>query len=253
MMLCAQDLQHPTLDVIATKESMVIALPAGLQMNHQLGMRSRERCSDLVQARECTVVALAEHALRSRCQSNDPPLGSLCSKSFAEHAESAPIDDLEERALRNWMLRRNGRSAVAQRAGVAVPNHSPCACPWRLRTRKARNESTRLARTIAHDESARTRAEVVVVEHRFSARPLGQLPIQPAQRDAENGPTSRTGSEERGAGHPPNAACEVAHETLARARAMPRDRTKGARGCPRPAPRPRTLRIPFFRIPPQQA
>ena len=94
MLLCAQDFQHPTLDVVAVKESVVVTSLTFVQMNHQLGMRSRKRRSDAVQARECTVVALAQHALRERLQPNDPPLESSCAPPVAQQANSPPTDDL---------------------------------------------------------------------------------------------------------------------------------------------------------------
>ena len=60
----------------------------------------------------------------------------------------------------------------------------------------------------------------------------------------ENGSPSRTGSGARGT--PPSAACEFAAATSEPTRAASRERTEGERGCaPRPAPRPRTSRIPF--------
>src|SRR5439155_20567953 len=67
----------------------------------------------------------------------------------------------------------------------------------------------------------------------------GEEPEVPAP-----GPRALAGAEigirhigERGAGHPPTAACEVARATFERARAAPRDRTEGERGVPR-APLP---------------
>ena len=177
MLLCAQDLEHPTLDVIAAKESVVVVLLAAVQMNHQLGMRPRECRSDLVQARECTVVALAEYPLCGRRQSNDPPSGP----GAPNRSKSAPTRDFEERCLRNGMFRGNRRCTIAQWSGVAAPNHSLGARPWRLRTRGTRNESARFACAIANGHSARAWAEVVIVEYRFSDRPVGQSPTPIAE------------------------------------------------------------------------
>src|SRR2546430_2903375 len=96
------------------------------------------------------------------------------------------------------MLRRNGRSAIAQRTGVAAPDHSPGAASRRLRTRDARNEFPWLARAVAHDQSAGARAKVIVGKHWLSSRPGHQWAIPPAQRiRAEPQPdklTARNGS-----------------------------------------------------------